>query len=101
MKHFQPADRHTVTPRIITPRLEKVVRFVKNVFRGQGEFQVSRPSEIRICDSVIMISDGGGLRDPNRGQVLDPQKVGRDLNVRTVLTGRVVQQKDALIIELS
>jgi eukaryotic-like serine/threonine-protein kinase len=33
-----------------------------------------------------------------RGQVLDPQKVGRDLNVRTVLTGRVVQQKDALII---
>jgi TolB-like protein len=36
-----------------------------------------------------------------KGQVLDPQKVGRDLNVRTVLTGRVVQQKDALIIELS
>jgi serine/threonine protein kinase/Tfp pilus assembly protein PilF len=33
-----------------------------------------------------------------RGQVLDPQKVGRDLNVGTVLTGRVVQQKDALII---
>jgi serine/threonine protein kinase/Tfp pilus assembly protein PilF len=33
-----------------------------------------------------------------RGQVLDPQQVGRDLNVRTVLTGRVVQQKDALII---
>jgi serine/threonine protein kinase/Tfp pilus assembly protein PilF len=33
-----------------------------------------------------------------RGQVLDPQKVGRDLNVRTVLTGRVVQQKDTLII---
>ena len=33
-----------------------------------------------------------------RGQVLDPQKVGRDLNVRTVLTGRVVQRKDDLII---
>jgi serine/threonine protein kinase/tetratricopeptide (TPR) repeat protein len=33
-----------------------------------------------------------------RGQMLDPQKVGRDLNVRTVLTGRVVQQKHALII---
>jgi serine/threonine protein kinase/Tfp pilus assembly protein PilF len=33
-----------------------------------------------------------------RGQVLDPQKVGRELNVRTVLTGRVVQQKDTLII---
>ncbi|MFY9583836.1 MAG: protein kinase [Candidatus Acidiferrales bacterium] len=33
-----------------------------------------------------------------KGQVLDPQKVGRDLNVRTVLTGRVVQRGDALII---
>jgi serine/threonine protein kinase/Tfp pilus assembly protein PilF len=33
-----------------------------------------------------------------KGQVLDAQKVGRDLNVRTVLTGRVVQRGDALII---
>jgi eukaryotic-like serine/threonine-protein kinase len=33
-----------------------------------------------------------------KGQVLDAQKVGRDLNTRTVLTGRVVQRGDALII---
>src|SRR5713226_8632193 len=33
-----------------------------------------------------------------KGQVLDAQKVGRDLNARTVLTGRVVQRGDALII---
>lgn len=41
-----------------------MVRFVKKVFRGQGEFQVNRPSEIRIGDSLIMISDGDGLRQP-------------------------------------
>ena len=41
-----------------------MVRFVKEVFRGQGEFQVNRPAEIRIGDSLIMISDGGGLREP-------------------------------------
>ena len=64
MKHYQPDDRHTVTPRIITPKPEEMVRFVKKVFRGQGEFQVNRPSEIRIGDSLIMISDGDGLREP-------------------------------------
>jgi hypothetical protein len=37
MKHFQPDDRPTVTPRIITPKPEEMVRFVKEVFRGQGE----------------------------------------------------------------
>jgi len=33
-----------------------------------------------------------------KGQISDPQKVGSDLNVRTVLTGRVVQRGDLLII---
>ncbi len=33
-----------------------------------------------------------------KGQVLDAQKVGRHLNARTVLTGRVVQRGDSLII---
>ena len=64
MKHFQPDDWNTVTPRIITSKPEEMVRFVKKVFRGQGEFQVNRPSEIRIGDSLIMISDGDGLREP-------------------------------------
>src|SRR5258708_19230064 len=41
-----------------------MLRFVKEVFRGQGEFHVNRPSEIRIGDSLIMISDGDGLREP-------------------------------------
>ena len=33
-----------------------------------------------------------------KGQVVDPQKIGRDLNVGAVLTGRVVQRGDVLII---
>lgn len=40
-----------------------MVRFVKEVFRGQGEFPVNRPAEIRIGDSLIMISNGDGLRE--------------------------------------
>lgn len=53
-----------MTPRIITSNPEEMVRFVKEVFHGQGEFHVNRPADIRIGDSVIMISDGGGLREP-------------------------------------
>jgi PhnB protein len=41
-----------------------MVRFVKEVFRGHGTFQLNRPSEIRIGDSIVMISDGDGIRDP-------------------------------------
>jgi uncharacterized glyoxalase superfamily protein PhnB len=63
MKSFQPDDKHTVTPRIITSKPAEMVQFVKEVFGGRGEFHVNRPSEIRIGDSLIMISDGDGLRD--------------------------------------
>ncbi|QNI32002.1 VOC family protein [Alloacidobacterium dinghuense] len=64
MNRFQPDGWHTVTPRIITSKPDELVRFVKEVFRGQGEFQVNRPAEIRIGDSMIMISNGDGLREP-------------------------------------
>jgi len=64
MNRFQPDGWHTVTPRIITAKPDELVRFVKEVFRGQGEFHVNRPAEIRIGDSIIMISNGDGLRKP-------------------------------------
>jgi len=64
MSSFQPDGWHTVTPRIIASRPEEMVRFVKEVFRGEGEFQINSPAQIRVGDSLIMISDGGGLREP-------------------------------------
>src|SRR5215472_9254309 len=63
MNSFQTDGWHTVTPRIITSEPEEMIRFVKEVFGGQGEFHVNRPPDIRIGDSIIMVSDGGGLRD--------------------------------------
>jgi len=64
MNSFQPDGWHTVTPRILTSKPEEMIDFVREVFRGEGEFQVNRPAEIGIGDSLIMISDGGGLREP-------------------------------------
>jgi PhnB protein len=63
MVKFQPAGWHTVTPRIIVRDPAGLVSFLKQVFRAQGEFHPGRPAEILIGDSIVMISEGDGLRD--------------------------------------
>ncbi|HEY6621306.1 MAG TPA: VOC family protein [Steroidobacteraceae bacterium] len=60
--HFQPAGWHTVTPRLIVYGAEKLVEFVKNVFGATGQYHDHAPAELRIGDSIIMIS-GAGVRD--------------------------------------
>ena len=63
MTKVQPEGWHTVTPRIIVREPERLISFIKHVFQGRGEYRPGRPAEIRIGDSVVMISDGDGLRD--------------------------------------
>jgi uncharacterized glyoxalase superfamily protein PhnB len=62
MPQLRPAGWHSVTPRIFTPDVTGLVRFLRTVFGAEGEERAGAPSEIRIGDSIIMISDGGGLR---------------------------------------
>jgi PhnB protein len=57
---WQRAGRHTVTPRIITEDPQGLVDFLREVFGAEGELQSGRPVELRLGDSVVMISDGGG-----------------------------------------
>lgn len=57
-----PEGWHTVTPRIVVPDAERLVVFVKQAFDATGEYRQARPSELRIGDSVIMISDSGARR---------------------------------------
>ena len=64
MSKFQPDGWHTVTPRIMVRDPETLITFVKQVFHAKGEFRPGLPAEIRIGDSVVMISDGGSLREP-------------------------------------
>jgi PhnB protein len=60
--NFQPEGWHTVTPRIIVHGAEKLVEFVKNVFGATGQYHSHAPAELRLGDSIIMISDAG-VRD--------------------------------------
>lgn len=64
MTRFQPEGWHTVTPRIVVRDPESLVTFIKTVFQAQGELHPGRPAEMRIGDSIVMVSDGGSLRDP-------------------------------------
>lgn len=53
---FVPAGWPTVIPRIFVEDPEELVAFVKEVFGASGEYRPDRPAEMRIGDSVIMIS---------------------------------------------
>ena len=63
MARFQPDGWPTVTARIVTPDAQGLVAFIKTVFDARGEFHPGRPAELRIGDSMLMVSDGGGLRE--------------------------------------
>jgi uncharacterized glyoxalase superfamily protein PhnB len=54
-----PKGFHTVTPRIVVEEAEQLVVFLRQVFDATGEYSATRPAEVRIGDSVIMISDAG------------------------------------------
>jgi PhnB protein len=60
--NYQPAGWHTVTPRIVVHRAGELVEFVKRVFGATGQYHSHAPAELRLGDSIIMVSDAG-VRD--------------------------------------
>lgn len=57
----RPQERPTVTPRIITRDPAGLAGFIRQVFGAQGEVEGDRPAEMRFGDSLVMVSDGGGV----------------------------------------
>ncbi|HEY2179442.1 MAG TPA: VOC family protein [Caulobacteraceae bacterium] len=60
-------SRPAVIPRLITADPAGLVEFIRVVFDARGESHADRPAEIRIGKSVIMVSDGSGLREAATG----------------------------------
>ena len=58
-----PTGFHTVTPRLVVTDTEKQVEFLRAVFDASGEVHRDRPAEVRIGDSLLMVSPAGA-RDP-------------------------------------
>jgi uncharacterized protein (DUF433 family) len=58
LSKFTPDGWRTVTAKIITHDVAGLACFLKTVFGGHGEVRVRAPTQIRIGDSIVMISVG-------------------------------------------
>src|SRR5574341_133514 len=54
-----PDGWHSVTPRIVAADTRALVGFLKAVFNATGELRADAPSQMRIGDSLVMVSDAG------------------------------------------
>jgi PhnB protein len=54
-----PAGFHSVTPRMVVSDVAAAAGFLRAVFGAAGEVREGRPAEIRIGDSVVMLSAAG------------------------------------------
>lgn len=63
MPQFKPAGWPSVIPRIVTRDLAGLAGFLKDLFGAEGDVRSGAPTEMRIGDSIILISDGGGVRE--------------------------------------
>ncbi len=52
----QPEGWPTVVPRLMVADPAGLVTFIKRVFEAEGELPPGRPAELRIGDSLIMVS---------------------------------------------
>jgi PhnB protein len=62
MKDFKPDGWPTVVPRLFADDPAALVAFIKATFDATGDLSVGRPTELKLGDSMIMVSDGGDLR---------------------------------------
>jgi len=59
MSEHVPAGWHSVTPRIVVADPAGLVAFLKVVFEATGELQSDAPSQVRIGDSLLLVSGAG------------------------------------------
>lgn len=66
MKNAPRKGFHSVTPRIVVSDAAAQVAFLRSVFDATGEHHANRPAEIRVGDSLIMVTPAG-VREPFPG----------------------------------
>ncbi len=63
MSQSKPTGWPSVIPRIFTSDVAGLTGFLRAVFGADGELRSGAPTEVRIGDSIILVSDGGGVRE--------------------------------------
>jgi PhnB protein len=59
-----PDGWHSVTPRLVVHDPALLIRFLKSTFDADGEYAAKAPSQMKIGDSIVMVS-AVGARDAN------------------------------------
>ena len=54
-----PAGYHTLTPRIVVADVDAQVAWLRSVFDATGDVVAGRPAELRIGDSLVMVTEQG------------------------------------------
>ncbi len=54
-----PPGYHTVTPRMVVGDVAVAVNFLRTVFGATGDVHPDRPAEMRIGDSLVMVTSVG------------------------------------------
>src|SRR5271157_4407298 len=54
-----PPGYHTVTPRVVVDDVEATVEFLRAAFDATGDAPAGRPAELRIGDSLVLVSETG------------------------------------------
>jgi PhnB protein len=54
-----PPGYHTITPRIVSRDVTGQVELLRSVFGATGDVVAERPAELRIGDSLVMVSQAG------------------------------------------
>lgn len=57
---------HSVTPRLVCDDPQGLVTFLQRVFGATGELPEDAPAHVQIGDSIVMVSDGAGVRAATR-----------------------------------
>jgi PhnB protein len=56
-----PDGWHSVTPRLVVHNPKQLVDFLKAAFGATGDYEANRPSQMKIGDSIVMVSGVMGL----------------------------------------
>lgn len=56
-----PDDWHSVTPRLVVHNPKQLVDFLKAAFCAAGDYESNRPSQVKIGDSIVMVSGVTGF----------------------------------------
>jgi len=59
MSTWKPAGWHSITPRLVADDEAALVAFLRRAFEAVGDHHPGRPAEMRIGDSIVMVSGTG------------------------------------------